>query len=285
MDWKSRILRLKEVVTKEKESRTEEPQSGCIHGEENCVRCIEFDKKVETGSWEYLDQEDVKKVIYAIPESITSVLRMYDKKAVIAGGFIRAIIANEKVNDLDIFVNSASEALALKNELPGQWKERDKVYDGSIDRLPVQIVFHYPFTEPYQILEQFDYTVTKAAIWFDGIEAFKAFRTPNFVSTCHDKFYRDLARKILVYGRSETFERLESMPRLLKYISYGYTIGPKDLAEVIARTCLCLDLDKDFEEIVSKLESMYKPSNLHKNWEELTTPYVKPVQVRYSYES
>lgn len=267
-----KINKLKKLVEEEKAKDTTE--SFCVHGEENCVRCATNNIQGtpdKDRSWSVLDREDIKKIIYYLPVGLVERMRRLPVKAVLAGGYIRALVSRETVNDIDIFVNSQQEATTL---LAGYYSITDQSnahYELDIPGTGVlQVIWRYSFKEPSDILEQFDYTVSKAAIWFDEGNAKQA---ADFLSLCHGRFYHDLARKALVYESDREEERLQSIPRLLKYISYGYSIDPSSLGTVMTKTCLSLDLSGGFEDIEKQLQECYKTCN-SKKWDKLTEKYV-----------
>jgi hypothetical protein len=283
--WDKKIPSLAEAVEKERKKSVPKVNSVCIHGDTECIRCAVEDIQNETRVlWESLEQDDVKKVIYSLPESIVTSLRKAEEKAILAGGYIRAIIGSEPVNDIDIFVDSKRTAIGFC----GYKDEKDKHYAFEAGGIKVQVIWRYPFTNPGELLEQFDYTAVKAAIWFDNGDSTKKIE-PGFKSICHQRFYRDLARKMLVYDCDREVERVESIPRLLKYTRYGYNIDPHSLADVITKTCLSLDLSNGFEGIRKKLEECYTNSGKSsgsRSWKEMTKRNEPPSKsTSYSYGS
>lgn len=278
--WGEKIPALKEAVDTEKIKRDIAVRSVCIHGEDNCVRCAstDFDSQTESSTnWQALDDDDIKRVVYILPDKVTEMMRRYPGEVVLAGGFIRSVIGREMIHDADIFVKSESKAKTYTNVVGLEGTTRDKnitIEPGKHNDMEIQVIWRYPYEHPYNILEGFDYTTVKAAIWFD--EGDKN-RKPNFVSICHERFYRDLARKLLVCDCERNAERVQSIPRLLKYISYGYSIDPKNLAEVVVKTCLSLDLTNGFEGMLKHLEEAYNLVGSGKeSWEKMTKKHVPP---------
>src|SRR5208337_1869740 len=281
MGWfDKKVPALAKAVEEEKAKRRVNSTSICIHGEENCVRCAAEDFQTQSAGhgsvWVSLEDDDLKRVIYALPEEVLDLMRRHPRETVVAGGFIRAIVAGEPVNDVDVFfaeekgVRSWSDDVGLKYEV----KEKHLLVAPKDDRPEIQLIWRYPYSEPVEIPDSFDYTVVKAAVWFEEGESKK--KDSKFVGVCHERFYKDLARKMLVWSCERDLERAMSIPRLMKYVKYGYSIGPESLAEVITRTCLSLDLTNGFDSIKQQLQEAYKPSGSGKDWSEINKPYVKP---------
>lgn len=280
--WDKKVETLKGAVEAEKLNRGHNVRSVCIHGDTDCVRCAsdDFDNQATAGAnWQALDENDVKRVVYALPEEIREMMRRHPGQVVIAGGFIRALVAGENIHDIDVFVPSEKNAKDWVDEVytASKYEKKDKHYyigpDAKSGAAEVQVVYRYPFKESYEVPDQFDYTIVKAAVWFD--EGDKK-RESNYVSVCHERFYRDIARKMLVYECDRDVERIESIPRLLKYIGYGYSIDPDSLAELVVKTCLSMDLSKGFEGMLKQLGEAYKPTGSGENWADMTKKYVKP---------
>ncbi len=164
--WDEKMKVLKGAVDKEKNSSKPSKSSLCIHGEENCIRCVaeDFQSQLDSTVWRSLEDADIKRVIYTLPSKVVEFLRRNPGRTVIAGGFIRAVIGNETINDIDIFINEGNP-LSLEPLVKGEFK--DKHIEITEEGKEIQIIWRYPYKEPYEILEQFDYTVVKAAIWFD----------------------------------------------------------------------------------------------------------------------
>lgn len=295
MVWfNDKLPTLKKAVDQEKIDRTHLViKNVCIHGEEGCLRCtIESLEKDTDYNWQSLEDEDIKRVVYMLPEEIISMMKRHPGKVIVAGGFIRALVAGEDIRDLDIFITSEKEAKSWANEVDLDYEVKDKhLSTGPNEEFTyeIQTVWRYEFKHPYEIPEQFDYTVVKAAIWFD--EGSKS-KLPNFIGICHERFYRDIARKALVFCCERDTERVTSIPRLLRYTQYGYSMDTKSMAEVILKTCLSLDLKDGFSSAMKQLEEQYKPIGNDADWSMMTKKYVKPrkkkkakVSPSYSYSS
>jgi hypothetical protein len=165
----------------------------------------------------------------------------------VGGGYLRAVVANEEVSDIDVFVSSKADADKLARELAIANIERFRpgaiVTEASLKREiyetanaitltkfkpAIQIIHRWVFQAGPDVAQSFDFTVCAAVFWFDG---------ENWCSYVDPTFYEDLAAKRLVY-RSPKREEEEpggSMLRVLKYYQKGYRIPLDSLAKVIDR--------------------------------------------------
>lgn len=275
--WEKAIPELKTAVDRAKNSKNADIGKTCIHGEIDCVRCAgeDLDSQQKTHGWERLEDADLKRIVYSLPEKIIDILKHNPGDAVIAGGYVRAMVQGEHVHDIDIFVHGEKDAKEILDDVNLGYEKKEKLLQIDDKKITVetQVSWHYPYKHPHEILEQFDYTVAKGAVWF---EAGDKETEAGFKSICHERFYRDLARKMLVKDVDDRPEGLESIPRLLKYTGYGYSVEPATLAQIVTETCLSLNLDNGFEGVKKQLEEFYKPAGQGKNWADINKKYVKP---------
>lgn len=183
-------------------------------------------------------QKDVHHILSRIPKDVVQLLRD-DPRLMIGGGIIRAIVAQEKPNDIDFFGSDKDELKRTAEKLVNQRVakgEASKMHttDNAITvfspgRLPVQFITRWVFAEAVQCLESFDFTVCQAVICFDPIDK-------HFKASCSESFYPDLAARRLVY----TSPRREEEPggsllRVIKYVRRGYSIQVLSLGAVCSR--------------------------------------------------
>lgn len=182
------------------------------------------------------------------PRKVLEAVKESPGKVIIAGGFIRSCIANEEVNDIDLFASDADAALALANRLaPEQDRAKnakgllpgvhstDNAYTITSLRPVAQVIHRWTFETPQQCVESFDFTIARAAIWYS--DGWKTLVAPSF--------YADLAAKRLIYCSPKRIEELGgSMLRVLKFYQRGYRIPLDSLSAVIARLCSDLDQNK-----------------------------------------
>ena len=189
-----------------------------------------------------LDNFDLNRVCRMIPNKIKEVIEseFWRGKIFIAGGFIRDLIAGDKINDVDLFVNNKSDAELLLNIL----KENKKVVKTDnaftiVDRLPIQIIHRWTFDNPEDVLKSFDFTICSATVYIDKNGIYKGI--------CDDRFYKDLASKRLIYMNPVREEAAGgSLIRVLKFYKRGYNIPLNNLSQVISR--LMIDANKCYEQ-------------------------------------
>lgn len=187
-----------------------------------------------------LELHDLIWALRRLPRKVSAALQKYPKVAFVAGGFIRSTVANEEVNDVDLFAPTPELAKEVANSLaPDQ--DRAKNADGLLPGVrktdnaytiaslkPVaQVIHRWNYTNPEECLKSFDFTVAQAAIWHDG---------EKFVSLCSSRFYADLAAKRLVYLSPVRNEDAGgSFLRVLKFYQRGYRIPLDSAAAVVSR--------------------------------------------------
>lgn len=175
---------------------------------------------------------DLHFLLKRMPPWLLELMKEHQEGLVVAGGYIRSVIANEEINDIDVFVSSEAKAkeyvMKLMESYPSSTRYDSKnacsiKKDGSF----VQFIHRWVYSTPQEVVDSFDFTIAKAAIWFkDG----------KVQSTCHPNFYSDLAAKRLVYTSPIRNEDAGgSMLRVLKFYQRGYRIPLYSLGAVIAR--------------------------------------------------
>ncbi len=205
-----------------------------------CTLLIELQEYVEKGKKMELLREDLKWCVRRLPKDVKKLLMRRERKLFVAGGFIRACIAGEKVNDIDMFVTHKDFAEVYANQLVndklagGFAKEKGRllvtanaitVYGNR--KVAVQFIHKWVFEKPEDVIPSFDFTIAKAILWFSEKE---------WHSQCDDRFYQDLAAKRLIYTSPKRVEEVGgSMLRVLKFYQKGYRIPLDSLGAVIAR--------------------------------------------------
>jgi len=168
-------------------------------------------------------------------------------KVSVGGGFIRSCISGEPINDIDMFVDSIEtcdkvvQFLRLKKE-PIQTKNAFTILGY---KHPVQIIHRWKYEHPEHILNDFDFSITCAVMWYDGV----------WRGQVHDTYYEDLAAKRLRYLSPKRDEDVGgSVLRVLKYYRKGYNITLRSYAGVISRLISKLEVkDMSDEKHVSKI--------------------------------
>ena len=159
-----------------------------------------------------LDPKDLSWAVRLLPEEVKNLMTRYYKRIVLGGGYLRATIANEKVNDLDLFTSSALEsklyADLLAKDAGRKVYETENAYSL---RLPkgsfVQFIHRWTFPNPEALIQSFDFTIACAAIWVQS--------STKWTSLADDNFYSDLAAKRLMLraGHARTGPRVDEPGR------------------------------------------------------------------------
>lgn len=219
-----------------------------------------------------LNQDDLNWCVKRLPQEVKDLMKANPNKLTLAGGYIRSRIANEPVNNIDLFSPTkelahkwAHELINAKYEV-GQTNNKihttDNAYSVRLKSgLFVQFIHRWTFDKPENVVPSFDFTIAQAAIWYGRVRV-PSTHAPqmNYVdenfkecwtSLCSDRFYQDLAAKRLTYTQPIRNEDAGgSILRVLKFYQRGYRIPLPSLSEVIAR----LVKDIDFDEIKKSAE-------------------------------
>lgn len=181
-----------------------------------------------------LQHFDKRFVAERLPRDVRELLKTHGGRLFLGGGFIRAVIGQEEVGDIDLFgpdkETMRNIAAGLCAQRPGS---RLHETDNAItlltpERMPVQFITRWTFNDPRALIDSFDFTVCQAAVW----------RRPNgdWRTAIGERFYIDLAGKRLFYTSPKREEEPGgSMLRVIKYVRRGYTIQVDSLGRVIAR--------------------------------------------------
>lgn len=183
--------------------------------------------------------EDIVWCLRRLPRSVFKLIKEAGPELVLAGGFIRSVVAHEKPSDIDLFSTTKEKAeLHARRyaENRGRIISTENAYT-VVERgkMSVQFIHRWVYTQPEDILKSFDFTIAMAAIWFDGF---------NWKSQCDPRFYPDLAAKRLTYTSPKREEEAGgSMLRVLKFYQRGYRIPLDSLGYVLARLCKAVDFN------------------------------------------
>lgn len=199
-----------------------------------------------------LDRQDLIWALRRMPKSLQTVMKEaeWSNSIFVGGGFLRSIISNDIVNDVDVFVKNAKDAELLAYKLCSDKKDvikTDNAYTIK-GKMVIQIIHRWVFEKPEDVSNSFDFTVCCAVIFFNG---------ETFDSFCDERFYMDIAAKRIIYRKPICNEDAGgSMLRVLKYYQKGYCIPLDSLGAIIARLVSAVDfkkLDSKDEVAVAKI--------------------------------
>lgn len=205
---------------------------------------------------------DLQCVLRRSPALLLAACKHFGSDVMIAGGFIRACIAREDVNDIDVFACSKQRSIEMIHwilkavhgveDITKHWKESvhetDNAYTLKHWQTPIQFVHRWTFTDPVSAIQSFDFTISRAAFWFEKVyrgsfpdaagNEVKVLdnERSGWRSVADIRFYADLASKRLIYTNPIRNEDAGgSMLRVLKYYQRGYRIPIDSLGAVMAR--------------------------------------------------
>lgn len=185
-----------------------------------------------------LNTSDVSWIIARLPKAVKDAMKFHH--AILAGGFIRSVIAKEEVNDIDLFAPTKEKAGVIAEFINSQLPVSMpliKTDNAFTVRNPygytIQVIHRWTFDDLVTCVHSFDFTIAKAGIKHQGTNNDGK---DQWRSYCDGTFYEDLAARRLVYTSPEREEEAGgSMLRVLKFTKKGYHIPLASLAAVIAR--------------------------------------------------
>lgn len=191
-----------------------------------------------------LNQFDLYYAVSRLPRELKVLLEQpqWHGKVFIAGGYLRATIAREKINDVDLFTTDNDHKNALLDNLSKIYKDcrvfSTKNASTICRSVDIQLIHRWYFEKPEDVALSFDFTVCCAVLYLNA-------ETKTWDSFVCDGFYEDLAAKRLVYRSPQRNEDAGgSMLRVLKFYDKGYRIPLDSLGAVIARLTTGLNFDK-----------------------------------------
>lgn len=190
-----------------------------------------------------LKRNDLCTCLASMPPYLRLLMKCYPSRLILAGGFIRACVAGEKIKDIDLFVSCKEDARKFINILK---KDIDVIETGNAFTIPrigepnIQIIHRWVYSTPEKTIKSFDFTIAKAAIWYDGDE---------WCSVCDKYYYDDINNKRLVYCKPDRDEDCAgSFMRVIKFLKRGYDIDKDNLSQTLGRMMAGLDVPNNFDE-------------------------------------
>jgi hypothetical protein len=190
-----------------------------------------------------LNRQDLQWALRRTPAAVLKLLKDQASKVFVGGGFLRACVAGEKAEDIDLFVaskaNASLYAELLATKADGKVIATENAYTVKGYALPVQIIHRWVYEKPEDLMRSFDFTIAMAGFWWQGcVPATEEVpgTKEGWRSICDDRFYEDLAAKRLRYTAPVRHEDAGgSLLRVLKFYQRGYRIPLDSLAGVTAR--------------------------------------------------
>lgn len=174
---------------------------------------------------------DVSSCAFLLPPDLMRCLIKWPNRLVVAGGFVRDVVAHERPKDIDVFIAGKDLACEVsdwfKSECGLDSVRTMNTITVKTMGCPTQLAWRWKFSTPAELVEGFDFTACQAGIWWDG---------DQMRSTAAPSFYKDLEQKKLVYaalGRDD--DRASALLRVLKFYQRGYKITLPSLSRVLVQ--------------------------------------------------
>jgi len=154
-----------------------------------------------------------------VPGELQEVMKEFH--LMLGGGFIKDIIAGATPNDIDLWCRDSDRcgmaAMMYVAKIGGDIGWGD--FAGTVTQngsFPVAFIYNRPYPTPEALVDSFDYSVCRAAIWWNGF---------FWESIIDVGFRRDVATRRLSYreGRREEVHPDLVVGRLAHLIRKGYT--------------------------------------------------------------
>jgi len=187
-------------------------------------------------------REDLHRVVSHLPSDLIEQIKL-ESTTVVAGGFIRDLIAGDKIRDIDVFGATKELLSMVATNLTMGRNGRLHYTDNAITllsppRMPIQFITRWLYLSSTDILASFDFTVCQVLVKWDNLNS-------KWVGECGEAFYSDLASKRLRYTNPVREEEAGgSMLRVIKFVEKGYHISPESLGKVIGRLVSKIDFER-----------------------------------------
>ncbi len=198
-----------------------------------------------------LDRMDVGWAVRRLPIPVFGLLKKYGPQLFLAGGYLRSIVAGERINDIDLFAHSPAAAkqfaldlaIAISPKLKSIASiihETDNAYTVRTKPMMTQFIHRWNYLHPADAVSSFDFTIARAALWWNP-------ETDHWDSLASVRFYQDLAAKRIVYCRPVRNEDAGgSLLRIFKFYQRGYRAPLDTMGAVVARLVWAVNREKGF---------------------------------------
>jgi hypothetical protein len=195
---------------------------------------------------------DLQWCLRRAPRQLLIAMKKHGESIIVAGGFIRSCVTNENINDIDCFCPSREKAREIAMELVENDEKRIHETPNALTlrgfRTPIQIIHRWVFQSPELAILSFDFTIARAAFWWNPMMVSIPREPTGWSSICGDSFYADLAEKRLIYCQPIRNEDAGgSILRVLKFYQRGYRIPLDSLGSVLARLVRGVDTLPDWD--------------------------------------
>ena len=102
-----------------------------------------------------MERCDLQWCIRRLPAKVIEIMKKYPTRVCVAGGFVRSCVANEKINDVDMFTESKDLAKLIAFELCEKDQkphESENAFTVSVKRTCVQLIHRWTFATPELVI-------------------------------------------------------------------------------------------------------------------------------------
>lgn len=191
-------------------------------------------------------------VVSFIPADVDKAMRAFGTNLVLAGGFVRDVLADERPQDIDLFASSLTFARQARDLIGGKWFEVGARCDerGGFGKLKVQVISTRVGQAVEELIDGFDFVCCQGAVYFNTAEQ-------RYEGMMHEDMIDDAKRKKLELTENpKTSPPEHSLRRAFDFARRGYTIEPYHLAKLVQRVARVSD--KRWEKIHDRLQKSEK---------------------------
>lgn len=149
---------------------------------------------------------------------------------IVAGGCFKNIFNNQHVKDIDMFFRTesdfkfANERYENDEEFELYYKNKNVIAYKEIKTGIVVELIKKIFGDPSDILDQFDFSITKFCYYYEVDYDTEETAMYNYYILHHPKFFEHLHEKKLVLDDSDLPYPFSTFERSYRYNSYGYRL-------------------------------------------------------------
>jgi len=189
--------------------------------------------------------------LQTLPDDVKAGMRAVGPRAVLAGGYLRSLATQvypgefrsfvEKApKDIDIFVPDADAMAQLASFVaPGRrcvgyqrylggmptWRKTVTFKERAGETAEVQVIAEWAFESAVEVIENFDFSVSAAALWWNG---------SDWEGVTEDWWEKEISQRLTSY-RSTAPNPAGTLLRLPRYLSLGYHVPNESLTCIAAR--------------------------------------------------
>lgn len=174
-----------------------------------------------------------------IPGDLRQGLMAAGPQATIAGGFLRTVgsrviesryrqAAEHSPKDIDVFVGSEAGIGTLSDPLLDgrDWvRHNDSCTIKTEGETPIQVIGALEFAHPVELIDQFDFSVIQAAMWWNGSE---------WEGVATDSWVHNISTRVARYNAAAP-NPAGTLARIARFVELGYSIPDASLARIAVR--------------------------------------------------